>query len=291
MSDNLNNQTATLASVIQQAISNRLMDLHTCMPGTIVSFDPATQLAQIQPSIKRVFKSVAIRDEETLTEANLPVLKDVPVIFPRAAGFSMTFPVTTGDECLIYFNERSIDNWNETGGEVSPLGFRQHDLSDAIAIVGIASQPNKISSFNANDPEWRNSDASQRITLKTNGDIEINTNANIVANCNTADINANTVDVDCDVADVNATTSIDLNSPQNTITGPTTVEGTLTVNGLLTFTAGMAGSGGSGAAVTGNLVITSGEITADGVTLKGHVHSQGNDSAGNTQVNTNPGTG
>ena len=81
-------------------------DLHTSMPGIIESFDPVTQTASIQPTIKRVF----ITREgitETLTLSNLPLLINVPVQFPRGGGSSLTFPVTKGDECLIRFHSLS----------------------------------------------------------------------------------------------------------------------------------------------------------------------------------------
>lgn len=57
--------------------------------------------------------------------------------------------------------------------------------------------------------------------------------------------------------------------------GPTTCNSTLTVLGLLTYSAGMAGSGGgagAGANITGNVILTGGDVTADGIGLKAHHH-------------------
>ena len=61
----------------------------------------------------------------------------------------------------------------------------------------------------------------------------------------------------------------------------TTVNSPLLVNGLLTFTAGMTGSGGSGASVTGDITAT-GEITGNGVKLSDHTHSGVMPGGGNT---------
>jgi hypothetical protein len=46
------------------------------------------------------------------------------------------------------------------------------------------------------------------------------------------------------------------------------------VQGLLTYQAGMSGRGGSGAAasIQGNVRITSGDLTADNISLKQHRH-------------------
>lgn len=61
--------------------------------------------------------------------------------------------------------------------------------------------------------------------------------------------------------------NVTLDTPQATCTGK------LTVQGLLTFQAGMSGSGGSGAAISGNVTVSGGEVSADGIGLKGHHHS------------------
>ncbi|MDK4529010.1 phage baseplate assembly protein V [Kingella kingae] len=65
-----------------------------------------------------------------------------------------------------------------------------------------------------------------------------------------------------------------------TIDADTVVQKTLTVNGLLTYTAGMAGSGGSGAAATisGSLKAT-GDISAGAISLQNHVHTEQGDGA------------
>ncbi|MGS4948067.1 phage baseplate assembly protein V [Meridianimarinicoccus sp. RP-17] len=61
-----------------------------------------------------------------------------------------------------------------------------------------------------------------------------------------------------------------------------TFSGTLTVEGLLSYMAGMAGQGGGGptATITGDISVTGGDVTADGISLKGHTHP--GDSGGNT---------
>jgi len=67
---------------------------------------------------------------------------------------------------------------------------------------------------------------------------------------------------------VKTPTFVKIDSPQTTVTGR------LTVQGLLTYQAGMSGRGGSGAAasIEGNVQITSGDLTADNISLKQHRH-------------------
>jgi len=69
-----------------------------------------------------------------------PVIQNVPVMFPRSGGASLTFPVNKGDGVLILFSERSLERWlSSTGGEVEQGVNRRFDLSDAIAIAGLNS--------------------------------------------------------------------------------------------------------------------------------------------------------
>lgn len=77
----------------------------------------------------------------------------------------------------------------------------------------------------------------------------------------------------CGTATVEAQTTT-VNSPSNTINGP------LTVTGLITGQGGMTISGGSGAAVSGNMTITGGDVKADEISLKNHRHT--GDSGGDT---------
>lgn len=55
-----------------------------------------------------------------------------------------TFPLKQGDECILLFSDREIESWF-INGDVNPEGYtRMHDLTDAVAIVGIRSLPKMI---------------------------------------------------------------------------------------------------------------------------------------------------
>ena len=42
--------TPTLAQVIQSAIKKQILDLHTCLPAKVLSYDPTTQKAELKPT-------------------------------------------------------------------------------------------------------------------------------------------------------------------------------------------------------------------------------------------------
>jgi len=258
---------AKLASNIKEGIANRLKDLHTSMPGTIESFDPVTQTASIQPAIKRVF----ITREgvtETLTPTNLPILINVPVSFPRGGGFSMTFPVTKGDECLITFCERAIDTWHKFGGIRTPNAKRFHHLSDATATVGLSSLPNKVPSYSATATQIKKDDGSAVISLNADSSISITSTSDVTVDC------VNLVATASGTAEITATSSC-------TITAPTiTLAGNVIIGGTLAQGAGGAATMSGGMGVTGTLTNNGTDVGSN------HTHPQANDSDGDTQQNT-----
>lgn len=73
--------------------------------------------------------------------------------------------------------------------------------------------------------------------------------------------------------EVIASAKVKITSPLTEIVGNVTVSGTLGVTGVATV-GGLAATGVAGpATVAGNLSITGGNVTADGIGLKTHVHS------------------
>lgn len=117
------------SDIMKQVVNYSLTNIHTCLPGEIVSYDYTKQKATVQPLLKKRYSDGTIQD--------LPEITCVPVVFPSGNDFSIHWPLDAGDNVLLLFSERSIDEWLSKGGEVAPLDPRKFDLSDAIAIPGL----------------------------------------------------------------------------------------------------------------------------------------------------------
>ena len=131
---------ATLLSYTRQLTKETL---YSALPGAIVAYDPATQRADIKPQLK-----FTLRDEFAGKEMleDLPIICDVPIMFPRFGEFMMTMPVAVDDTVLLVFCDRSIDKWKTNGGNVDPIDLRSHDISDAVAIPGLYPKPEVLPS-------------------------------------------------------------------------------------------------------------------------------------------------
>lgn len=134
-----------LPTVIREAISARLVDVHTAMPGRVESYDAAGQTADVQPQLKRVVRSAT--GERTAEE--LPVIPSVPVGFPGGGGFFVSFPLAVGDTGLLIFSEYSIDRWRTQGEQVDPADERRHGLSGAIFVPGLKTQAGALADADA----------------------------------------------------------------------------------------------------------------------------------------------
>lgn len=161
------NETPTLALVIQQAIEQKLCDVHVSLPGRIVSYDSKTQKAKVQPEIKREYS-----DGRSL---ELPVLTDVPVIWPRAGGAYLHLPLKPGHQVTILFSERSLDEWKQKGGSIKASERRKHNISDAVCFPGgypfnnAADVPNGSDVFLVNDKSEMKLTSAGKIEFKGNG--------------------------------------------------------------------------------------------------------------------------
>ena len=290
----------------------KIDDYSIIMPGRIVEYFPETQTATVKISDARTYSTSSEDD----VQATRPLLEDVPVYTSGGGGWHITFPIKPDDPCLLNFSQFGYDHWlfdnkDDAGirsnNQPQPWTKRRFDLADGFAQVGWNNIPTAITDYNPDSAEFRNEDASQRLTLLDDGNIEIvtgttkitltgdsiildsdsevtvntqtaNINAETEANVNTANANITATaeaKVDTATATVNATAAANITSPMTTINGALTVTGP--INGLTSVTTPLVSAGalavtGAGAAtVAGSLTVT-GEVSANGIDLSTHMH-------------------
>lgn len=117
---------------IQRAIE---MDLESCLPCRVMSYDRKSNTAQCRPTIMTSVRSTTSDD---LIRNNRVVIPDVPVLSLGAGGFHISFPIKSGDLGWIYACDRDISLFLQTLQE-SPAGREgaSHKFSDAIFIPDV----------------------------------------------------------------------------------------------------------------------------------------------------------
>jgi len=170
----------TLYTAILKGVRNGLIETRTSFPAVIDTFDSETQTASVQPLIK-----ATVRNGDVVS---LPVLVDVPILFPRAGGFSVTFPVKAGDELLVTCCDRDFSVWMQQGGQQKPDSTEIHTLSSAVGVLGLYNQMNVLSDFSTSGMVLRSDDDATKITIE-NGKITVDA-AQLEVNAPTTTLNA-----------------------------------------------------------------------------------------------------
>lgn len=116
--------------VIKEWIRKGNENVHVSMIGKIETYNPQTNRASITP--------VGSFTAPDWQEIPYPTIHNVPLQFPCGNGgkSGCTFPVKSGDTCIIIFSDHQIENF--LSGEKSD-DMRNHSLNDAYAIPTLFS--------------------------------------------------------------------------------------------------------------------------------------------------------
>ena len=128
-------ETPTLAKLLKYAIESRLLEVHTALVAKVESYDAKKQLVDVSPVLTQ---PVRTPNNEWYSET-LPILCDVPVLFPRAGGFFISFPIQPGDFVQLIFNEVDIEEWLENSSP-NIADNKRFSLNGAVALPGVYPQ-------------------------------------------------------------------------------------------------------------------------------------------------------
>lgn len=190
-------RVGSLYDLIDKAFNTRAKQLWTAMPGIVKSaFDVTKGTITVQIAINDI-----ARQKNVITPILLAPLLDVPVMLYGAGIFTITVPVSVGDECLVVFADRCIDAWFQSGGQQNQVVPRVHSLSDGFAILGLRNQTRLLDDYSTTSLQIRSEDGETVIDVADGA---------VTVTANTFTVNAQTVSI-------NASSGMTLNS-QDTMT-------------------------------------------------------------------------
>jgi Phage protein Gp138 N-terminal domain/GpV Apex motif len=160
---------ANFEASLRAAILGCIAETWHCLPGIVQSYSAQEMTVKVQPAIK-----IMVRPQSGNPQPQqMPQLIHVPVLFMISGGFALTFPISQGDECLIFFADRCIDGWWQNGGVQTAPELRVQDIGDGFAFMGPKSQPNVLSGLSTTTAQLRTLDGSAYIELTSNGKVNI----------------------------------------------------------------------------------------------------------------------
>lgn len=167
----------SMEEVVRAAVDAARSQTFTSLPAKVVSYDAGKQTIKAQITVKAY-----IQQEDGSTKAvDYPQLEDVPVQFPGGGDQVMTFPVKAGDEVLISFASRSVDSWQQSGGDQAPQDAGMNNLSAGFAQLGFRSQPSaaKLTDVSTSAVEMRSVDGQTRVSVSQAGGMSVATNKSV----------------------------------------------------------------------------------------------------------------
>lgn len=175
-----------LVHQINETAKKAASDIHTAVPGTIVSYDPAKGQATVKPTMKFTTKGGNVVD--------YPQISGVPVVFQQHMGQKATigFPVKPGDGCLLVISEQSLDYFmygQETGTNL------KFDLTNAIAIPGLFSKANTVVKEACEQDAIIVDVSGTRIMVKSDGLIQADCKKFVINASDSFKVNAGRIDL------------------------------------------------------------------------------------------------
>lgn len=137
MITNLNSpQTPPLYDTLMALKREVMQGLRCCVPGQITALNVADGTVDVQVSL--------MQQNTSGISVPYPELRGCPVVTIQGGGVAAIMPIQVGDSCLVFFSDRCIDAWFQTGSPQPLPNLRMHDLSDGFALVGLNSMVNPI---------------------------------------------------------------------------------------------------------------------------------------------------
>ncbi len=132
------NREPLVTDSLKAVFGEALAELHTALPAVIVSYDPSSKRAQVQPLFVRVYEDL----EQNEVPLPYPVLTEVPVRYLRGGGAFLHMPLAAGDPVWLICAQSSIDKVLAGDGQtpLDPQDARHHHIADAFVLAGLVTE-------------------------------------------------------------------------------------------------------------------------------------------------------
>jgi len=201
---------------LRLALENAQSHMWTATPAIVQAVNLAAQTLSVQPAIQGTLSN----PDGTAQTVNLPLLVDVPIVWPRAGGFALTFPIAVGDEVLVVFGARCIDSWWQSGGVGAPAEARMHDLSDGFAILAPTSQPKKFANVSSTNVQLRDTAGTTYVEITPDGKARV--------------VGASAIDIEAPTINLTGGASVNVTAPTIALNGQVTqASGSLSIGGIV----------------------------------------------------------
>lgn len=133
-----------LAELMRRAQDSRVADIMTGIPAQVKEYFPGKDpTADLIIVTKRALPT----DDETTVYESIPVLPNVPILFPRGGGgtYAITWPLHPGDHVWVMISVYAFSQWRNSGQVSEPGDLRLHSLGNCYAVPGASPKSEDMS--------------------------------------------------------------------------------------------------------------------------------------------------
>lgn len=153
----------TLADLLDQLKKDILLSFNCHHIATIQSFNPGSDskapTVTATVNYKKTFFNLQANGQYAAQLVDYPLLVDMPVFILGGGAAALTMPIKPGDECMIAFNDRDLDNWFASGLPGAVATNRLHSFADGVAFIGVRSNLHPIADYDPDRAVLRNGNA------------------------------------------------------------------------------------------------------------------------------------
>jgi len=123
-----------IVDALDEWFAARMDDVHTCIPAKFDTYyGHKERKARVKPLTKILTSKGA--------SISIPLIDNVPVMFPSGSEFSLTWKPKKGDGCLLLISEMALGNYLNSPNETEIESSNRFNLTDAICLPGLWSFP------------------------------------------------------------------------------------------------------------------------------------------------------
>lgn len=119
--------------------------------ATVQEFDPgdSENAPRITATVnyKKTYYNLTENGKYVPQLVDYPIMIDMPVVILGGGTATLTMPIAQGDECMVFFNDRDLDNWFQTGLVGAVATNRLHSFADGIVLVGVRSNRHPLPDY------------------------------------------------------------------------------------------------------------------------------------------------
>ena len=116
---------------LRRVIEARVTEIQVGVPSSVVSYDPSTGTCSAQPLVRR-----PLQDIDRVVFENLPILEDIPIVWPQGGGYAITFPIKKGDLVILVATTWNAHNAMNSGEISDPNELKFQSVSSVFAHPG-----------------------------------------------------------------------------------------------------------------------------------------------------------